>query len=65
MTNVPSQRDPQLLSRWSGSREGGRYRSGVGLIAGSTARVRRTSASALTATKLSRDRGRLPTAGRA
>src|SRR6476660_2321523 len=43
---------------------GSRYRSGVGLIAGSTARVRRTSGSALTATMFSRDRGRLPTAGR-
>jgi len=63
-TNLPSQGDPQLLSRWSDP-EGSRYRSGVGLIAGSTARVRRTSASALTATMFSRDRGRLPTAGRA
>src|SRR4029077_10964807 len=31
-----------------GLQRGSRYRSGVGLIAGSTARVRRTSASALT-----------------
>ena len=52
MTNLPSQGDPQLLSRWSdcNCRGASRYRSGVGLIAGSTARVRRTSASALTAT---------------
>ena len=48
-----------------GLQRGSRYRSGVGLIAGSTARVRRTSASALTATMFSRDRSRLPTAGRA
>src|SRR6476619_5192263 len=49
----------------AGLQRGSRYRSGVGLLAGSTARVRRTSASALTATMVSRDRGRLPTAGRA
>jgi hypothetical protein len=48
-----------------GLQRGSRYRSGAELIAGSTARVRRTSASALTATMFSRDRGRLPTAGRA
>src|SRR6478736_7167261 len=48
-----------------GLQRGSRYRRRAGLIAGSTARVRRTSASALTATMFSRDRGRLPTAGRA
>ena len=48
-----------------GLQRGSRHRSGLGLLAGSTARVRRTSASALTATMVSRDRGRLPTAGRA
>src|SRR6185312_13715760 len=48
-----------------GLQRGSRYRTGVGLLAGSTARVRRTSTSALTATMFSRDRGRLPTAGRA
>ena len=39
-----------------GLQRGSRYRSGVGLIAGSTARVRPTSASAFTATMFSRDR---------
>ena len=48
-----------------GLQRGSRHRSGVGLITGSTARVRHTSASALTATMFSHDRGRLPTAGRA
>src|SRR6185503_11748873 len=47
-----------------GLQRGSRHRSGVGLIAGNTARGH-TSASALTATMFSRDRGRLPTAGRA
>jgi hypothetical protein len=40
-----------------GLQRGSRYRSGLGLIAGSTARAGRTSASALTATMVSRDRG--------
>ena len=48
-----------------GLQRGSRYRRRAGLIAGSTARVRHTSASALTATMFSHDRGRLPTAGRA
>ena len=64
-TNLPSQGDPQLLSRWSDSRAAVGTAAGVELLAGNTARVRRTSASALTATMFSRDRGRLPTAGRA
>src|SRR6478609_7290066 len=44
-----------------GLQRGSRHRSGLGLIAGSTAGVRHTSASALmTATMFSRDRVRLP-----
>ena len=64
MTNLPS-RAIRIAVAVVGLQRGSRYRTGVGLLAGNTARVRRTSTSALTATMFSRDRGRLPTAGRA
>jgi len=51
MTNLPSQGDPQIAVAVVGLPRGGvDTGAGVGLIAGGTARVRRTSASALTTT---------------